>query len=381
MKDIVVTGMGAICAAGKNIPAILQSFIQEERNPQIPALFKTGLAYPLFEVKDFYAQNNEMRTIALLRHALGEALSSAGAYDRLKERRVGVVIGTTIACQMNDIDFYRNYKEGNDPDYTQVDRFLDSNPAYAVKTMLALNGPAMTVANACSSGTDALGVALSWLKNDLCDMVICGGADELNHVPYCGFGSLSVTSGEPCRPFDRDRKGLNLGEGAGIVILEKRSSNDSQIVLADYASYADAYHLTAPKPGGENLKRAIYKVLKNSGVKPEDIAFVNAHGTSTRDNDKVEGQVLRDIFGETLKFHSTKSYTGHTLGAAGGLEAVFACLGLREGWIAKNLGFENIDPEIGIAPVRSKSSVNGRYALSTSLAFGGNNSVLLFKIG
>jgi 3-oxoacyl-(acyl-carrier-protein) synthase len=150
-----------------------------------------------------------------------------------------------------------------------------------------------------------------------------------------------------------------------------------ELRVCGYGSYADAYHLTAPHPEGEGLERAIEAALRQAGVGKDQVAFVNAHGTSTPDNDKVEGRTLRRLFGDDVVVLSTKGYTGHTLGAAGGIEAVFAAAALREGWIPPSAGFSSVDGEIGLVPNTKRSSVSGDYALSTSLAFGGNNAALL----
>jgi len=144
---------------------------------------------------------------------------------------------------------------------------------------------------------------------------------------------------------------------------------------------SDAYHLTAPRPDGVGLKASLRTALDEAGITPRDVSFVNAHGTGTFDNDQVEGKVLEEIFGPELKMLSTKGYTGHTLGAAGGLEAVFTAVGLREGWIPTSAGFLNRDEAIPLAPVREKTSISGRYAVSTSLAFGGNNAAIVIGLG
>jgi len=386
MPDIAITGLGVVSCAGLDVEQTLEAFRSSARNPQTPGGFLTALSYLVFEVKNFSSPySDQMRTVQLMRYAAQEALSSAALNEDLKALRVGVCLGTTVACQLNDVDFYRAYRKNGVIDQTRIERYLKGNPAENLAAYLKLNGPVLTVANACSSGTDAIGIGWEWLQNDLCDVAIVGGADELSHVAYCGFGSLSVSSSEPCRPFDRDRKGLNLGEGAGILILEKKEVAQKRgqkplLSLLGYASAADAYHLTAPHPEGKGLTIAVNKALKSSGLKPQDISFINAHGTATRDNDRTEGKVFKEIFGPKIKFLSTKGFTGHTLGAAGGLEAAFTCLGLRDGWLPKNIGFEKEDPEIGLSPLTAATQLNGCYAMSTSLAFGGNNSVLIMGI-
>ncbi len=384
---ILITGMGAISAAGRTIAETLASFEQGTRNIGPVTLFQTALAYPVFEVPDIppsYRVEGQ-RTLSLALIAVDQALADAGLSD-LSGLRAGVCMGTTVASQLNDLEFYTAYRNGGSAPMEPVDRFLKGNLSEYISSRLKARGPVLTIVNACSSGTDAIGAALSWLKSGLCDIVIAGGADELNHVPYCGFGSLGIVNSGPCSPFDRDRKGLNLGEGAGVVVLERKSSADrrgrsSDLSLLGFGSSSDAYHLTAPSPDGVGLKASIAAALKEAGVEPGDVGFVNAHGTGTHDNDLVEGNTLASIFGPELKMLSTKGLTGHTLGAAGGLEAVFTALGLREGWVPASAGFENRDEAIALSPVSERTAVRGRFALSTSLAFGGNNAAIVIGRG
>ncbi len=381
---VVISGMGALCAAGKNVEEILASFSAGQRALQPPMLFPTALDYPVFEVKGFSCPTGVMRTLALAFAAAAESLRHAGLPQSLRGMRTGVCLGTTVASQLNDENWYTEYKTTGSAPQEPVDIYLKGNIAEAFTEKFNIKGPALTVVNACSSGADAIGVALSWLQTDLCDIVIAGGADEMNHVPYCGFGALGVTSRQPCMPFDRDRNGLNLGEGAGILILEKETharkrGNRSILYVTGYGAAADAYHLTAPRPDGTGLEIAISKALRQAGIQEADIAFINAHGTATRDNDKAEGRLFKRMFGPDVKFISTKGFTGHALGATGAMEAIFTALGLREGWVPANIGFSQVDEEIGIAPVRERTNITGEHALSTSLAFGGNNAALIIE--
>ena len=381
---ISITGLGAISAAGGNAADTLGSFGLKKRNAGAVTLFDTPLKYPVFEVNkipdEYYLEGQ--RTLSLALCAVAEALNDAQLGNDLSKYRLGISMGTTVASQLNDLDFYKSYRSTGSASMTSMDRYLKGNLAEFILRKIGARGPALTVVNACSSGTDAIGVALSWLNNGLCDIAIAGGADELNRIPLCGFGSLGIVSMDLCAPFDRDRKGLNLGEGAGILIIETKESAqkrgiDSDLFLAGYGSSSDAYHLTAPHPEGTGLKISIQKALKDAGIKPEEVSFVNAHGTATPDNDLVEGKVLAEIFATDLKMLSTKGFTGHTLGAAGGLEAVFTAVGLREGWIPASIGFKNKDEAIPLTPVRERTVINGRYAVSTSLAFGGNNAAIV----
>ena len=375
--------MGAISAAGKGVRETVNTFKSSKRNAGNVTLFSTGLGYPVFEVEEV-SRGKKERTLNLALQAVKEALDDAGAPEGLSNFRAGVCLGTTVASQLNDIDFYREYRDTGKASMDPVERFLKGTLSEVIGSLINANGPVMTVVNACSSGTDAIGVALSWLRNGLCDIAIAGGADELNTIPFCGFASLGIVSDSLCAPFDRDRKGLNLGEGAGVLVLEteehaQKRGIDFDLVLAGYGLANDAYHLTAPHPEGVGLEAALNRAMHESGIIPRDISFVNAHGTATYDNDKIEAKVLNRVFGPKLPFLSTKGFTGHTLGAAGGLEAAFTALGLREKWIPASAGFVNQDSEISITPVMKRTSIKGNFAVSTSLAFGGNNSAIIVE--
>lgn len=382
-NNVLITGLGAISAAGVNLADTFNSFRYCKRNAGQVTLFETSLKYPVFEVKEipkeFYLRGQRTLSLALI--AIDEALKDA-RLDDFSKFRIGVCMGTTVASQLNNLEFYKSYRNTGSAPMTSIDRYLKGNLAEFILRKIKARGPALTVVNACSSGTDAIGVALSWLNNGLCDIAIAGGADELNRIPLCGFGSLGIVSMDLCAPFDRDRKGLNLGEGAGVLILETKESSlkrgvESDLFLTGYGSLSDAYHLTAPHPEGIGLKVSIKNALCDAGIEPHEVSFVNAHGTATPDNDLIEGKSLAEIFGTDLKMLSTKGFTGHTLGASGGLEAVFTAAGLREGWVPANIGFQNKDDAIPLIPVREQTTISGSYAVSTSLAFGGNNAAIV----
>ena len=380
-RRIVISGLGVISAAGKGVQATLNSFESSKRNAGSVTLFPTSLKCPVFEVREVRGEKKE-RTLNLALCAVKEALNDARIPEKLSNFRTGVCLGTTVASQLNDIDFYRAYRSAGNTPMDAVERFLKGTLSEVIASHIDAKGPFMTVVNACSSGTDAIGVALSWLRSGVCDIAVAGGADELNTIPFCGFASLGIASDSLCAPFDRDRKGLNLGEGAGVLVLEteehaRQRGRDFDLVLTGYGLASDAYHLTAPHPEGLGLEKALKRAMYESRITYQDVSFVNAHGTATRDNDKVEAKVLNRVFGSELSFLSTKGFTGHTLGAAGGLEAVFTAIGLREKWIPASVGFVNQDSEIPITPVIKKTFVEGSFAISTSLAFGGNNSAII----
>lgn len=387
---VMVTGLGVVSAAGEDVKECMRTMYAGKRNPQAPALFKVDIEEPLpvFEVTcDLpYADNPAViRSNRLLFKAVEEALNNAKLdVSRQREACIGICLGTTVACTLNNEAYYRSYRKGETPDFSGVEPYLKNNPALFLAKQLGCNGPVSTIANACSSGTDAIGTAFHWLMQGLCDIVIAGGTDELCRTTYLGFSSLQVMSPQPCRPFDANRRGLNLGEGAGILILEREDVSlkrgaEALAGIYGYGTCVDAYHITAPHPEGAGLKKALAFALKQADVDYHDISFINAHGTSTINNDQVEGNVICNIFGKNIPVTSTKSYTGHTLGAAGAIEAAFTVCSLLDEKMPGTAGFETFDPKCGLEPVHKTVTVQKKAALSISLAFGGTNSVLLIK--
>ncbi len=389
-EKIFITGTGIISALGNSLEDTFHALSGTQINAGKIDSFDSDINKPVFKacIKNNTAGSSIMRTKQLADIAFQEAVTRAeiSGVNKIPNKKIGICCGTTVASQLNDIEFYKQLRAGTAKSYDPVKLYLESNIAQALVLEHRFSGPGINVVNACSSGTDAIGVAMSWLNSGICDIVIAGGADELNHVPYAGFNSLGILSAFVCRPFDKDRNGLNLGEGAAFLVLEKESSALARKVqvLAECCSYAmsaDAYHLTTPRPDGRGLKTAIEKALFNAGLNKEDINFINAHGTATRNNDLVEGSVFKKMFAKDTKAKilSTKGYTGHTLGAAGAIDAVLTVLSLQKQWIPENAGFLNEDPEIGLSPVTRSTDFKAEYALSTSLAFGGNNSAVIFR--
>ncbi len=383
---VAITGLGVISAAGADVPASLRVLRAAVRPPSVPCTVATlPVAVPMFAAAGEAAATD--RTFHLALTAVRQALDDAGLCPLPSGFRLGVCLGTTVACQLNDLAFYAAYRATGNPDLAAAERFASGSLAERIARAVQAAGPVMTVVNACSSGTDAMGVALAWLRAGMCDAVLAGGADELSAIPASGFFVLCVRSPEPCRPFERDGRGLTLGEGAGVVVLERaesatRRGRPVSLVAAGFGGASDGYHLTAPHPEGVGLEGAVRDALADAGIGPEAIDFVNAHGTATKENDRIEGGVLARVFGPQVRAVSTKGYTGHTLGAAGGIEVVFTALALREGWISATVGFETRDETIPFAPLTQVTPVVRRYAVSTSLAFGGNNAaVVLARAG
>lgn len=386
MRNAVsITGMGSICAAGNTLDLSMASMYAGTRNCSAPLLIKSSLdtEYPVFEVKNFSDELPGSRTVKLAWKALHEALEQAGLSEKeLNGKNVGICIGTTVGCTLNNEPFYRDFKAGIKPDIKPIHDFLSNNPALNISKALDLKGPVSCPVNACASGTDAIGIAASWIRDGICDIAIAGGTDELSRITYLGFISLLISSTSPCRPFDKNRNGLNLGEGAGILILENNKRGRKSLgEICGYGTCSDAYHPTKPHPEGKGLFKALSMAFAEAGISPDKTAFINAHGTSTPDNDRAEGNVIKSFFPGKVPVFSSKSYTGHTLGAAGAIEAVFTLRSLFDGRLPATAGFSDYDEACGIIPTTENIEINSDYAVSNSLAFGGGNSCLIFRKG
>jgi len=377
---VPISGLGCICGAGGDLEACVDSMLLGGRAPAPPRRFASShpLVYPVFEVAGLAETGAILRTGTLLLQAARAALDDAGLGPELAALRVGACIGTTVGSALNDEGFCREWRAGARPSMAPMERILRSNPAALLARTFGFSGPCQTVVNACSSGTDAVGLGASWIRAGLCDLVLAGGADELSRITYNGFISMRICAPGACRPFDRERQGLNLGEGAAVLVLEdperlRRRRARARAFVLGYGASCDAHHPTAPSPDGAGLERALGEAL--AGLPEGGIAFVNAHGTATPDNDRVEAQVLaRTLPG--VPFLSTKGYTGHALGAAGAIEAAFTVACLERGRVPASAGFASADAELGAQPVRVATALRGSLALSQSLAFGGNNAVL-----
>jgi 3-oxoacyl-[acyl-carrier-protein] synthase-1/3-oxoacyl-[acyl-carrier-protein] synthase II len=386
-KSVVVTGMACLCAAGHSPDAVLDSLEQGGRQLAPPELLDArALPFPFFAAEEGCFPGGRRRsakdTLALADAVVHSALAQA-ELPEASLSRAGTVLGTTAGSALHFLDAYTASRARTPCTAPDRDDYFASN--LALEQTLPARGPRMTVTNACTSGADAIGLALDMIHNGQCECVLCGGADALSLVPHTGFARLMIYDNEPCRPFDRTRRGLNLGEGAAALVLEsveharKRNAAILGYILG-YGSAADAYHFTAPHPEGRGLAASIRIALDNAGLKTSDMAFVNAHGTATPENDKVEGRLLARLL-PTTPVWASKGGTGHTLGAAGALEAVLAVQALNRGRVPPSLGFQTPDPEIGCIPTREVLMLRSPFALSTSLGFGGGNAALVLGRG
>lgn len=387
-QPAAVLGMGVVSALGPDLAQTRCAlYADNPALPALPALVSTTLRLPVFELTWLHTDPQQPggRSLQLLLLALRQALDHAQLTPQdLQNARVGVAIGTTVACQLNSIPFYQSLRTNDNPAPAPLQHYVNGIPAEYLRRTLGLHGPALTVSNACASGADAIGIARLWLNQNLCDIVIAGGTDEINKVPLDGFNALGVCSPDPCRPFDANRQGLNLGEAAGLLILARPDSSytpHTPFLVSGFGKTADAFHITQPDPAGTGLRNAILNALTDAALAPADIAFANAHGTGTQANDLAEATVFSQLFPHDFPFMSTKALTGHTLGAAGAIEAVFTCLMLEQQRAARSLRCDTPDPALPAAPLRDHLPLHdARNALSTSLAFGGSNSALVLSL-
>lgn len=391
MPSVFITGTGCITGSGSTSQSTLAAMYEGTADPSPFVRHKMdwGKEALVFAVDDALLKNASRQTkqygltARLALTATFQALEDAGISPAdLKGKRVGVAMGTTVGCSMNHIDFYGEYRNPDIalPSMEHLRSVLRSNPAEAIARELEIIGPTQSVVNACASGTDAIGVGLQWIQSGICDMVIAGGCDALSRVTLNGFNSLMVMDNERSKPFDVNRKGLNLGEGAGVLVLESKPAvlqrkATAKARLTGYATACDAHHLTAPHPQGRGLIRAMKQLFAHPECAPKNISFVNVHGTGTKDNDSVEGYVMHELLPH-IPFFSAKGATGHTLGAAGGIEAALCVHCLTQKSIPPSTGLTTPDPAIPATPVLEATTVTGTTALSTSLAFGGIASVL-----
>ncbi|CAG4995047.1 hypothetical protein DYBT9275_01534 [Dyadobacter sp. CECT 9275] len=322
------------------------------------------------------------RTTLLGLMAASEAWGTNVHHPQLK---TGIISATSVGGMDKSEVFYQDYLKGNPGNY-EVLKYHDSgNTTENIAKQLGIAGYINTLSTACSSGANAIMLGARLMEQGKLDRVLVGGIDPLTRFTINGFKSLMIYDDAWCRPFDESRAGLNLGEGAAFLLLENEKSlnfsgNKTLCYLSGWANAADAYHQTASSPEGKGATLAVGNALKKAGITPQEISYINAHGTGTKNNDVSESVALKNIFGDNIPpFSSTKAYTGHTLAAAGAIEAVFSVLAIRDGLVFPNLNYRNSIEETGLVPVTSlKTGQDIHSVLSNSFGFGGNNSSLVF---
>ncbi len=310
----------------------------------------------------------------------------SGMIDILKQQyspsRIGMVCATS-ASGTNEVE--RQWRDNGDFRIDYHHTHIFQSVAKCLQTYFDLQGPVFSVSTACSSSANAMKSAMHLLNSGICDAVITGGVDALCNTTYYGFQSLQIMDSTPCKPFDRNRKGLSLGEGAAFFILSRDRNalhrEDDALKVCGIGTSSDAYHMTAPDPDGRGARMAMLKALDAAGISASDVDYINLHGTGTPLNDLVESQSVQRIFGSETPCSSTKGYTGHLLGAAAAVESAICLKVLQTGILPANLNLTDPDPEIEINLVTASTRKSRIYfVLNNSFAFGGNNTSIVFGV-
>ncbi|GGN05601.1 beta-ACP synthase [Dyadobacter beijingensis] len=388
---VSITGIGVVSAIGMSVEENLRS-LRESKSGIGPLHYLQGTkASRAGEVK---ASNDDLRRAlgvsteyvsrtSLL--GLQAAREAWGDNKRSGVIRTGLISATSVGGMDRSEVFYKDYLSQNKPDYQLLTTHDSGSTTERIARELGITGYINTLSTACSSGANAIMLGARLILQGTLDRVLVGGTDALSGFTIDGFRSLMIYDEQWCRPFDESRAGLNLGEGAGFLLLEGEKSleltgNVPVCQVSGWANAADAYHQTASSPDGKGATLAIENAIRRAGIGLGDISYVNAHGTGTKNNDHSESVALKNVFGDHIPpFSSTKAFTGHTLAAAGAIEAVFSVLAIQQNLIYPNLNYQTPIAETGLAPVAQlNTAVPVNAVLSNSFGFGGNNSSLVF---
>ncbi len=396
---VYISGMGMVTALGMSVPENLEALLSGKQVLGPAEILQTRhstslhlgeIKYTNQELADKIpvAATGLSRTTLLGMLAMKEALHSLPPTQRTG-KRIAFINATTVGG-MSDVEHVYDLmtSQKTEGDFMHLIDSLDcADCTHRIARHFGLGSLQTTISTACSSAANALQLGARMIAYNEVDIAICGGTDALTRFTLNGFLSLKNIDAQPCRPFDRDRKGLNLGEGAAYLILESEASLRDRhqapiAVLAGYGNTNEAHHPTAPSPDGSGALRTMLAALVHAGISAADVQYINTHGTATEGNDRSEGQALARLYPDDAcpPFSSTKAYTGHTLAASGAVEAIFCCLAITQRFIPPNPRFSTPIPEVGLRPASSiQHDQDITYALSNSFGFGGNNVTLVLK--
>ena len=393
-KNIVITGEGIISAIGNDKATVLQSLLDGRSGiVEMKHLHSSHHELPVGEVQ---LSNDEMKAMLALpieeqtsrtslmgmlavRQALAEAQLPETAP---KNRRVVLISGTTVGGMDITEQYYDSFATSDE----HLDCLKKHDCGSSTEEIAAMFGisECTTISTACSSAANALILGANLLKTGQADLVIAGGSEALTRFHLNGFNSLMILDHEPCRPFDAQRAGLNLGEGAAFVVMETEASArergaEIHAWLTGYGNACDAFHQTASSDNGEGAYRAMTEALEMAHLQPEDIDYVNAHGTGTPNNDLSESAALKRVFAEKMPLiSSTKAFTGHTTSASGSIETVICLLAMQHHFVPANLRWEHQIPD-GITPTTGVKDVTLKHVVCNAFGFGGNDSSLILS--
>lgn len=405
---VVITGLGAVTPIGNEVSTFWKNMISGVSGIDYVTAFDTSeyttrIAGEVknFNPEDYMDRKEAKRVDRFIQFAIAatkQALAQADLdISKMDATRAGVYIGSGIGGLATLEENHKILLEKGPRRVSpfMVPMMIANMASGLVSIEIGAKGPNSSVVSACATGTHAIGDAAEIIRRGRADVMIAGGSEAtIRPLAFAGFGNmkaLSTRNDEPqkaSRPFDLNRDGFVMGEGAGILVLEslEHAKKRGATILAEVAGYGmsgDAYHLTAPAPEGEGAARAMKEALLDAALDPTEVDYINAHGTSTDYNDKFETLAIKSVFGDyayKVAISSTKSMTGHLLGAAGGVEAIACVLAIREGIIPPTINYETPDPDCDLDYVPNEArKANVRVAMSNSLGFGGHNATIILK--
>ncbi len=396
VKPLVLSDYSAISSVGKGVAALEEALWNEKtglaplkvefaKDIQTHAGWIKGLDQPTTEGR-FDSRSNRLVQACLTQDGFEKTVFKA--IDKYGPDRISLVIGTSTSGLL---ETEYGYMSPSLEDESVIDHFREKlyythcfySAVDYVSGYFDLTGPAFALSTACSSSAKAFAAAARHIEAGFADAAVVGGVDTLCMTTLYGFTSLNVVSPTPCKPCDKDRDGLSLGEAAGFVLLEKPENvenADKEVWLSGYGESSDAYHMSSPHPEGAGAEMAMRKALKMSESSANDIDYINMHGTATIANDLIEARAITRIFGST-PCSSTKGWTGHALGAAGVLEAIISAICIRAGMIPGCLNLKELDPDIKCNVAGSTTRADVSRVLVNSFGFGGNNCSLVLELG
>ncbi|MBO4692696.1 MAG: beta-ketoacyl-[acyl-carrier-protein] synthase family protein [Bacteroidales bacterium] len=393
-SGIAITGMGIISALGIGLDKTYTSLLEGHcpiASPKYINTVHTNL--PCGEVEFSNSQlvdliGEDKRKLFPRSALLGIVAARAAEQDaRLEEgTKVALISGTTVGGMDITESYLKSFLEGpeeSDKIFLHLDGVCNDLIADSLKSRVVYTD---VISTACSAAANAIAFGAELIESGRYDIIIAGGTESLTKYHFNGFNSLMILDDSPCRPFDASRKGLNLGEGAGFIVLEsvehaQKRGAKIRALLSGWGNACDAFHQTASSPDGKGAYLAMTKALKKAHLAPEDIDYVNAHGTGTQNNDLSEGKALMTLFGEKMPYvGSTKCFTGHATSAAAALEAIISLLVIEKRFIPANLRFETNDPGLSFSPVtETVTDIEVKHVISNSFGFGGNDTSLIFS--
>jgi 3-oxoacyl-[acyl-carrier-protein] synthase-1 len=331
------------------------------------------------ELQAYDCRNNRIVQAALRQDQFEMAVRNA--VIRYGGHRIAVALGTSTSGILQTEQAYRQRLNGELPStYRYATTHNTFSLARFTQQFLGLTGPAVVVSTACSSSAKVFASASRMISAGLCDAAVVGGSDSLCLTTLYGFNSLQLLSSSKCRPYDADRDGISIGEGGGFALLERDDgTSHSKLALLGIGESSDAYHMSSPHPEGLGARLAMEAALRSANLQPEDIDYINLHGTGTRANDSSEGKAVASLFGHRTAVSSTKGFFGHTLGACGIQEAIVCLLALEHGFVPGSVNTRTLDPQINIDYAIENRTRAPRRAMSNSFGFGGTNCTLIFE--